>query len=582
MNLSDFQALKKNLKKDYSSFPKIKIAILADSATQMYVQAIKGYGYEAGIDFEIFEADYDQVERQILDPSSELYFFSPEFVIIFYCTNKLLKKFGELRLAEKPSFAQSHIEQCQNLYQNLTSHLKCKIIYFNFNEIDEGIFGNFSNKTAYSFNYQLRKINYELMNLCQNLKSLFILDLNILQGQCGFEAVTENKIYINTDLLFNIGFLPLVAKNTTDIIKSVLGKIKKCLILDLDNTLWGGIIGDDGIENIHIGELGIGKAFSELQLWAKQLKQRGIILAICSKNDEAVAKEPFEKHPDMVLRTEDISVFIANWNNKADNIKYIQQILNIGFDSMVFLDDNPFERNMVRAHITDITVPELPEDPADYLKYLRTLNLFETASFTEEDEQRTIQYQVEAKRTIAQQQFTNEEEFLKSLKMVSLVEPFNAFNTPRVAQLTQRSNQFNLRTTRYTEEDIQRISRDPNYVTLAFSLEDIYGDYGLISLIIMNTLSDGSLFVDTWIMSCRVLKRKMENFVLNTMVSTAIEKNAPAIVGEFIATAKNGMVKNHYENLGFNQDGAHWKLLLNNFTQVEYYIQTKLNNNGKF
>ena len=579
MELPTFQSLKKNLKKDFSSFPKIRIAILADSASQMYAQSIKGFGYELNVDFDIFEAEYDQIERQIFDPTSDLYEFKPEFVIIFYCTNKLLKKFGKLGLNEKTGFAQAHIEKAQDLYNSLSNNLKCKVIYFNFNEIDESVFGNFSNKTSVSFNYQLRKINFELMNLSQNLKNLYLLDLNMLQGKRGHDAITDNKIYINTDLLFSIDFLPTIAKATADIILSITGKIKKCLILDLDNTLWGGIIGDDGVENIQIGDLGIGKAFSELQLWAKQLKQRGIILAICSKNDEAVAKEPFEKHPEMILRLEDISVFVANWNNKADNIKYIQQILNIGFDSMVFIDDNPFERNMVRTHVPDITVPELPEDPADYLNYIRTLNLFETASFTEEDGNRTLQYQEEAKRAIAQHQFTNESEFLQSLKMISVVEPFNTYNTPRVAQLTQRSNQFNLRTVRYTEEDVQRVANDPDYFNLAFSLEDKYGDYGLISLVIMKKTAERTLFIDTWIMSCRVLKRNMENFVLNTIVDMVKEKGYSEIIGEFIPSAKNSMVKDHYQKLGFRlEEGTtenQFLLNVNDYQIRECFIDRK-------
>lgn len=570
----NFQSLKRNLKKDFSSFPKIKIAILADSATQMLSQAIKGFGYESKIDFDIFEAEYDQIERQIFDPTSDLYQYNPEFVIVFYCSNKLLKKFGKLSLDEKTAFADTHIANAQNLYQNLNAQLKCKVIYFNFNEINDGVFGNYSNKTAYSFNYQLRKINFNLMDLSQKLKDLFILDLNVLQGQIGHEYLSDNKIYINTDLLFSIDFLPVVAKSTTDIVLSIKGKIKKCLILDLDNTLWGGIIGDDGIENIQIGELGIGKAFSEIQLWAKQLKQRGIILAICSKNDELVAKAPFEKHPEMVLRLEDISVFVANWNNKADNIRYIQQILNIGFDSMVFLDDNPFERNLVRTNIPEIEIPELPEDPAEYLNFIRTLNLFETASFTNEDIQRTEQYQEEAKRENEHKQYHNEAEFLKSLDMIALVEPFNSFNTPRVAQLTQRSNQFNLRTIRYSEEDIQRIENDSNYYSFAFSLKDKYGDSGLISLVIMKKTSDETLFVDTWIMSCRVLKRGMENFVLNALVAMALEKGFSKIVGEYLPTPKNKMVKDHFSNLGFSNFENEYELLVDNYIIKECYIKT--------
>ena len=575
MNLSEFSTLKKNLKKDFSNLRVVRIAILGDSATQMYVQALKGYGYEQGINFETFEADYDQIERQIFDPTSDYYDFKPDFTIIFYCVNKLIKKYGKIENQERLKFADTILYNAENLYQNINNHTKSKVIYINYPEINDGVFGNFSNKTSFSLLYQIRKINFQLMELAQKLKNLFILDLSVLQSQYGLNYLTNNKIYVNTDLYLNLDSLPIIAKNTTDIIQSIGGKFKKCLILDLDNTVWGGIIGDDGLENIQIGDLGIGKAFSELQLYAKQLKQRGIILAICSKNDENIAKEPFEKHPEMILTLDDISVFVANWKNKADNIRYIQGILNIGFDSMVFLDDNPFERNMVRTNITDITVPELPEDPAEYVNYLRTLNLFETASFTEEDQQRTIQYQEEAKRAVEFRQFVNEEDFLKSLEMSSLVEPFNAFNTPRVAQLTQRSNQFNLRTIRYTEEEIAALVKDVSFMTIAFSLKDKFGDYGLISLVILKKMDKNEVFIDTWIMSCRVLKRNMENFVLNTIVQIAKQNSFSRIIGEYLPTQKNGMVKDHYLNLGFKQVQNLWHLSVQDYIDKQCYIDKK-------
>ncbi len=572
-----FQELKKNLKKDFSGLRTLKLAVLGDSATQMLVQAIKGYGYDNDIKFEIFEADYDQIELQVYDNGSELYQFDPEFILIFFCTNKLHKKFGKLSFDSKSRFASHNLDEFSKLVSTIHSRLAAKIIFFNFNEIDEALFGNFANKTPVSFTYQLRKINLGLMDLCQQVKNLFIVDLNLLQSRLGYGQIFDNKIYVNTELLFSVEILPVIAKAINDIILSVKGNFKKCLILDLDNTTWGGIIGDDGVENIQIGDLGIGKAFTELQLWAKQLKQRGIILAICSKNDEANAKEPFEKHPDMILRMDDIAVFVANWNNKADNIRYIQGVLNIGFDSMVFLDDNPFERNLVRTNIPEVTVPELPEDPAEYLNYIRSLNLFETASFTAEDEQRTKQYQEEANRAILQQQFTNENDFLKSLNMVSVVEPFNKFNTPRVAQLTQRSNQFNLRTIRYTEEEVVRVSSSDDHITLAFSLADKYGDYGLISLVIMKRTDATTLFIDTWIMSCRVLKRNMENFVLNTMVSTGLQKGYTILEGEYLPTAKNNMVKDHYKDLGFKFDNGIWKLQLKDYVPRECCIEIKNN-----
>jgi FkbH-like protein len=232
---------------------------------------------------------------------------------------------------------------------------------------------------------------------------------------------------------------------------------------------------------------------------------------------------------------------------------------------------------MVRTNVTDITVPELPEDPAEYVNYLRTLNLFETASFTEEDQQRTIQYQEEAKRAVEFQQFVNEEDFLKSLEMISLVEPFNTFNTPRVAQLTQRSNQFNLRTIRYTEEEIAELVKDLNYITLAFSLKDKFGDYGLISLVILKKLDADTLFIDTWIMSCRVLKRNMEDFVLNKIVGIAQENSFNEILGEFIPTQKNNMVKDHYQNLGFNKENNFWKLSVHEYNSKECFIKQNKN-----
>jgi FkbH-like protein len=576
----NFYDLKSNLKKDFSKLKKVKIALLGDSATQLLVKAIRGYGYEVGYDFDIFEADYDQIEMQILEPTSELYQFNADYVIIYHSSEKLLTKLYKLNNTDKQLFADRHIELVSNLYHTITNKNKCKIIYLNIVETDDSVFGNYANKTSSSFLYQIRKINYELMNLSQNLKNLFICDVASLHNTLGDAFVTDPKIYYTTDLIFSIDFLPIVAKNISDIILAINGSIKKCIILDLDNTIWGGIIGDAGMENIQIGELGIGKAFTAFQLWLKQLKERGIILAVCSKNDDNIAREPFEKHPEMILRMQDIAVFVANWNNKAENINYIQSILNIGFDSMMFLDDNPFERNMVKTLIPDITVPDLPDDPAEYITYLRSCNLFETASYTPEDEQRTKQYQEETQRSIIQRQYVNEEDFLQSLNMLSGAKPFDKFNIPRVAQLTQRSNQFNLRTVRYTEEEISSIAVSDNYITLEFSLEDKYGDYGLISIIILKKEST-TLFIDTWIMSCRVLKRGMEKFVLNKIVDQARNLKVKEIIGEYIPTAKNAMVKNHYYDLGFeklNDEKNLWKLSLNNYKDYPTFITLKTTN----
>ena len=414
----------------------------------------------------------------------------------------------------------------------------------------------------------------ELMKLSAQNGNLFLCDVAALYGVYGQNTAKSAQMYINADMIFSLDFIPVFTKQLNDIILALRGKFNKCLILDLDNTTWGGIVGDDGVENIKIGDLGIGKAFSKLQTWAKALKERGVILCICSKNDEANAKEPFEKHPDMVLRLEDSSVFVANWENKASNIRNIQEILNIGFDSVVFLDDNPFERNLVRLELPDVIVPELPEDPAEYLDYLLSLNLFETVSFSENDKDRTKQYQAEAERVSSVAKFANIDEYLASLEMVSDVKEVDSFSLPRVAQLTQRSNQFNLRTQRYTDEDLKSMIESKEYIAISYTLVDKYGDNGLISAVVLKKEKD-FMFVDTWIMSCRVLKRTMEPFVLNTIVEEAKKLGYSKLIGEYLPTAKNGMVKDHYKNFGFDEKEGRWELNIDSFEKHKCFISAK-------
>jgi HAD superfamily phosphatase (TIGR01681 family) len=393
----DFLQLRKNLKNDFAGLPVQKVAVLADSASQLLCQALKGYGYSRGIHLDIWEADYDQVYQTVLDENSKLYTTQPDFVIVFQSTKKLLSNFYDASKTGKKNWADDMVSFIENIVSTISDRIKCNIIYLNFPEINDAVFGNFANKTDSSFLFQLRLLNVELMKMAMKKKNLNICDLSSLQNTYGSNTTVSEKMFITSDSVLALDILPEVAKSITDIILAYSGKFRKCLVVDLDNTLWGGIIGDDGIEGIEIGELGIGKAFSKFQAWIKQLKQRGIIIAVCSKNTEQIAKEPFEKHPDMILKLNDIALFVANWDNKPDNIRYIQSVLNIGFDSMVFLDDNPFEREMVKKEIPEITVPDLPEDIADYLPFLYQLNLFETTSFTEEDTIRNDQYRKKPK-----------------------------------------------------------------------------------------------------------------------------------------------------------------------------------------
>lgn len=568
-----YKELKHRLKRDTTGNLDMKVALLGDTATQFLATAIRGEGVSRGYNIELFEADYNQVERQILDAGSEYYGFDPQFTIIFQSTHKLLEKYSCSSASEWNTLA----DERAAFVRTICECAKGKIIYYNYPEIEDTVFGSYANKVPASFTYQVRKLNLMLMDLSQEYQNLFICDIAGLQNKFGRDWMFDSSVYVSTEMVLSIDALPYVASRTLDCICAIKGQFKKCLILDLDNTVWGGVVGDDGWENIQVGHgLGIGKAFTEFQEWVKKLKNRGIIVCICSKNDEEKAKEPFEKNPEMVLRLSDIAVFIANWDNKADNIRLIQSILNIGFDSMVFLDDNPFERNMVRENIPQITAPELPEDPGDYLEYLYSLNLFETASYSNEDKDRTKQYQVEASRVSSAKAFANEGDFLKSLSMVSEVRGFDSFNTPRVAQLSQRSNQFNLRTVRYTEDEISSLSVNGDYQCFSFTLSDKFGDNGLICVVILRKEDKKTLFVDTWFMSCRVLKRGMEAFTMNTIVEYARENGFERIIGEYIPTAKNSMVEDHYLNLGFepipDEERKLYQLPVNAYTIKECYI----------
>lgn len=575
----DFSLLRKNLKGDITKLPKVKLALVGDTATQLLVTAIRGMGVECGYNMEVFEAEYNQVERQFFDTSSDLYQFDADFIVLFLSTHKLCEHHSLLPANEQADLAREKVAFIESICHIPALESK-KIICFNFPEIDDAIFGNYANKVRSSFPFQVRQLNYELMELAARTPNLNICDIASIQNKLGRDMMFAPNIYISTEMVLSLDSLPFIAERVMDIVYAVNGHFKKCLIIDLDNTIWGGVIGDDGLEGIQLGHgLGIGKAFTEFQMWIKKLKQRGIIICVVSKNNEETAKEPFEKHPDMVLKLNDIAVFIANWETKVDNIRTVQNILNIGFDSMVFLDDNPFERQMVRENIPDITVPELPKDPGEYLEFLYSQNLFETASYSLADKDRTKQYQIEAKRMSFSKTFTNEADFLKSLHMLSEVSGFTKFNTPRVAQLSQRSNQFNLRTIRYTEADVSAMADDSEIIDLSFTLEDKFGDNGLVAVVILKPTSKDTLFIDTWLMSCRVLKRGLEDFVLNTIVERAKNAGYHKIIGEYIPTTKNKMVEQHYQNLGFQKyegaDSDLYELDVTSYQPHICYIKSK-------
>ena len=349
------------------------------------------------------------------------------------------------------------------------------------------------------------------------------------------------------------------------------GRSSKCLVLDLDNTLWGGVIGDDGLEGIELGQgSGTGEAFVEFQRYVEQLSERGVILAVCSKNDEKNALEPFLKHPEMVLKRDQIACFVANWSDKATNLRSIAKVLNIGLDSLVFADDNPVERALVRRELPMVSVPELPEDPALYIATIAAAGYFEALRVTKEDLARGELYQVNAERERLKESVTDMASYLDSLRMVLLVQPFDSVSLARVTQLINKTNQFNLTTERLSEAEVAARMNNPRVVTLQARLTDRFGDNGIIAILIAQ-VNGTEAVIETWLMSCRVLGRHVEEACLNALAESCVALGAETLVGLYRPTEKNGMVREMYRSLGFellaeDQSGAtQWQLPLKSF-----------------
>ena len=569
--------LKRMLRQAPDGLPVVRVALVGDTATQLLATALRGTAVERGFALDLYEADYNQVERQLLDPGSELYAHRPEYVVLFQSTHRLASLHASMAPSARTSLADERLAFVDAQAQNLANS-GCHLLVLNYPELDDTVYGSYANSVEESLTWQVRKLNYGLMRLAREHHNLFVCDLCALQAKLGRDAMFAPNVYTSTEMILSVDCLPHVAARIADIIGAARGQVlHKCLILDLDNTLWGGVIGDDGLEGIQLGHsLGIGKAYTEFQQWVKKLRQRGVIICICSKNDDAKAREPFERHPDMVLRLDDVAVFCANWKSKPHNIRAIKEVLGIGYDSMVFIDDNPFERAMVREQIDGITVPDMPPDPAEWLEFLYGLNLFETASASQADADRTRQYQAEAERVRLSHTFADEDSFLASLAMESTVEGLTPFNIPRVAQLSQRSNQFNLRTVRYTEADLATIAADPDAIALCLGLADRLGDNGLVAVAIMRRAAErDTLMVENWFMSCRVLKRGMEAFTLNVIARTAIEAGYHRMVAEYRPTAKNGMVATLCPSLGMQavaESQNRWQLDLDSFSPLPCHI----------
>ena len=528
----------------------IKIGMVASSSAEHLVDVMRFWLAKDGFDAQIYLAEFNTMDQTVLDPASALYRFGPDLIWLFSNHRDIQIDIPFGCPAERVDEGiQAEVHRFVNRWGAIQAHSPAYIIQNNADLPLDRVFGNFEGSVLWGRTNVLRQFNLRLAQAVTSGVTLF--DLDYLSSVYGKRFWFDERYWYHSKHAFALDAIGFVAFRMARLVKGLKGQAQKCIVMDLDNTLWGGIIGDDGVEGIKLGHEASGEAFVDFQKYLRKLKERGVILTICSKNQEENARLPFEGHPDMQLRLDDIAVFTANWNNKADNIREIAEVLDIGLDSLVFLDDNPVERELVRSRLPMVAVPEMPEDPARYIRALDHCCYFETNTFSQEDSERNEMYRSNAQRKGLQKRYTDVSDFLGGLEMKSFVGGFDEMNLPRIAQLINKSNQFHLTTTRYSEAQIKALMKNEDTVCRYFKLKDRFGDNGLISVIILKKINGSDLFVDTWVMSCRVLARGMEEFIQNEMIAIGKQHKASRLIGKYIPTKKNGLVAELYQRLGY-------------------------------
>ncbi|MFZ0885619.1 MAG: HAD-IIIC family phosphatase [Candidatus Acidiferrales bacterium] len=563
---------RKSLLRESHSAPnltQVRVAILGGSTTNEIADFIELLLLEKGIEPVFYQSGFNRYfEESVLDPSP-LIEFNPDIAYI-HTSQANIQAFPPLDATESQlqGCVQSELQRFAAIWQSLTNNTHCTVIQNNFEPPAARILGNLDGVVPGGQTRMVNCLNSEFAREANSNSRLIINDINAIAASLGLIHFHDARRWFSYKLITSPEGSLEIAKSVTAIISALYGRSRKCLVLDLDNTLWGGSIGDEGADKIRIGkETPEAEAYTAFQEYCLRLRERGVLLAVCSKNSEETAKEGFA-HPDSLLKLSDFSCFKANWNPKHENIAAIAKELNIGLESMVFVDDSAAERELVSAQLPMVAVPDVGSDITNFIAILDGARYFEPAALTNEDLSRGKQYEANSQRALQQSQFASYEDYLDSLEMSAEIGAFRPMYLERIAQLTNKTNQFNLTTRRYTPAEIETIAADPGYLTLYGKLSDKFGDNGLISVII-GRQELRTVHLDLWLMSCRVVKRDMEFAMLDALVAACHERGVLEILGYYLPSQRNSMVSDLYAKLGFNrvaqeEDGRSvWKLELN-------------------
>jgi FkbH-like protein len=527
-----------------------RLGIISNATSHFMVPALIATAARYGIALECIEANYGQIMQEALAADSTINRARPDAVLVALDHRGLALDvpLGDARAVD--TVVAGALDELRVVRDALRKQSGASCIFQTLARPVEGTFGSLDLALPGTRRNVIDVFNRSLAADLAGKEDL-LLDVGGLAETVGLSAWHDPSLWNIGKIPFANVFLPIYADLTCRLIAAMRGKSRRCLVLDLDNTLWGGVIGDDGLEGIVLGQGDpLGEAFMEIQSTALALRQRGIVLAVSSKNNDETARLPFQRHPEMLLRENHVAVFQANWNDKASNIQAIADELSLGLESLVFLDDNPAERRLVRDRLPEVAVPELPEDPALFTRTLLAAGYFEAVTFSPEDQKRADFYQDNARRVALQRATGDLTAYLESLNMTITFQPFDEVGRARIAQLISKSNQFNLTTRRYSEAQVGEIEADPNCFTLQVRLVDTFGDNGMISVIICRRDANDWL-IDTWLMSCRVLGRCVEQAVLQELVGHARSLGVDRIVGVYRPTERNRLVEDHYAKLGF-------------------------------
>ena len=531
-----------------------RLAILSSSTTSHLRPALRIAALRRGIWLDTYENTYGQYRQELLDPNSPLYAFRPTAVIFCLDASHICSGLHQVEdQAGAAACLDDVVAMVGDLWRTAQTRLGCVVLQQTVMNRHASLLGNNEHRHVLSPAAFTQAVNERLREEADKAGvDLVALDARVARD--GLAAWHSVPFWLKAKQEVSLSAAPMYGELVVRILAAKQGRVAKCCVLDLDNTLWSGVIGDDGIGGIVIGQgSALGEAHLAVQTYAHQLLRRGILLAVCSKNDERVARTAFTSLPDMVLKETDISCFVANWNDKATNIRVIAKTLNIGLDALVFVDDNPFERNLVRSELPMVAVPELPEEIAFVPDCLADAGYYESTGVTTEDLARRRYYAAGRLASDVPTSGRDLNDYLTGLNMTLVSGPVEASNLNRVVQLINKTNQFNLTTRRYSEQELLTLLREPGVLCRQFRLVDRFGDNGIIAVVIGRTNAESAVEIDTWLMSCRVLGRTVEQATLNVMALSAIEAGATALIGIYRPTPKNGLVENLYRTLGFEQ-----------------------------